>query len=89
MLIITGMLIGSASTINSSTLAFLNPSTGNIIVSSTASITLIAILLTNEKFVKLKFRYTELRAWRNVTTLLYEKSWKQLRVDKKQMKKGF
>ena len=52
--IITETLMGSASTINSSTLAKLNPSVGIIFPSSTALLTGIAILITNEYIRKLK-----------------------------------
>ena len=80
---ITERLIGSASTISSSTLALLNPSAGIIISSSTALLTSIAILITNEYISKLKIRYTKLRAWINVITLLYGKTLKTSMVDKK------
>ena len=36
---------------------------------------------TNEFFSKLKFRYTKLRDWTNVNTLLYEKTLKTSRID--------
>ena len=61
LLIIIEILIGSASTINSSTLAILRPSAGIVISSSTALLTSIAILITNEYISKLKIRYTKLR----------------------------
>ena len=61
LLIITEILIGSASTINSSTLALLNPSAGIVISSSSAPLTSIAILITKEYISKLKIRYTKLR----------------------------
>ena len=73
LLIITEILMGSASTISSSTLAFLNPSAGIFISSSTALLTSFAILITNEYISKLKARYTELRNWIIVISLLYEK----------------
>ena len=46
--IITEILIGSTSTVSSSTLARLNPSAGIVISTSTAFLTSIAILITNE-----------------------------------------
>ena len=82
MFYITERLIGSAATISSSTLALLNPSAG-IISSSTALLTSIAILITNEYISKLKIRYTKLRDWINVITLLYGKTLKTSMVDKK------
>ena len=83
MTIITETLIGSASTINSSTIAILNPSVGIIFSSSTALLTGSAILITNEYFSKLKIRYTKLRDGIIVITLLYEETLKTSMVDKK------
>ena len=51
-IIITEILMGAGSTISSSTLAILNPSAGNILSSSTALLTSIAILITYEYFGK-------------------------------------
>ena len=82
-LYITGILIGSASAVGSSSMALINPGAGIIISSSTAVLTSIAILITNEYISKLKIRYTKLRDWINVITLLYEKTLKQSMVDKK------
>ena len=76
-------MIGSASTISASTLAISNPSAGVFISSSTALLTSVAILITNEYIPKLKIRYTKLRDWINAITLLYEKTLKTSRVDKK------
>ena len=42
-----------------------------------------AILITNEYISKLKIRYTKLRDWINVITLLYEKTLKESMIDKK------
>ena len=53
MLIITELSIGSASTTSSSTMGLINPGAGIIISSSTALITSIAILTTNEYISKL------------------------------------
>ena len=83
MLIITEILVGAGSAVGSSTMGLINPGAGIIISSSTALITSIAILITNEYISKLKIRYTKLRDWINVITLLYEKTLKQSMVDKK------
>ena len=48
LLIITELLIGSASAVGSSTMSLINPGAGNIISSSTALLTSIAILITND-----------------------------------------
>ena len=55
-LIITEILIGSASTISSSTLALLNTSAGNIDSSSRALLTSIVVLIQKEYISKLKIR---------------------------------
>ena len=60
-----------------------NPGAGIIISSSTALLTSIAILITNEYISKLKIRYTKLRDWINVITLFYDKTLKQSMIDKK------
>ena len=83
LLIITEILIGSGSAISSSSLGLFNPGTGIIISSSTALLTSIAISITNEYISKLKIRYTTLRDWIIVFTLLNEKTLKQSMVDKK------
>ena len=83
LLIITEILVGSASAVGSSTMGLINPGAGIIISFSTALLTSIAILITNEYISKLKIRYTKLRDWINVITLLYEKTLKQSMVDKK------
>ena len=83
LLIITEILVGSASAVGSSTMGLINPVAGIIITSSTALVTSIAILITNEYISKLKIRYTKLRDWINVITLLYDKTLKQSMVDKK------
>ena len=46
-------------------------------------LTSIAILITNEYSSKLKIRFTKLRDWVKVNTLLYEKTLKQSMIDKK------
>ena len=83
LLIITEILIGSGSTITSSTFSLINPSIGIPIASGSALLTSIAILITNEYISKLKIRYTKLRDWINVITLLYEKTLKEAMIDKK------
>ena len=83
LLIITEILIGLVSTIGTSTMGLINPGVGIIISSSTALLTSIAILITNEYISKLKIRYTKLRDWINVITLLYEKTLKQFMIDEK------
>ena len=83
LIIITEILIGSGSSITSSTFSIVNPSIGKPIASCSALLTSIAILITNEYISKLKIRYTKLRDWINVITLLYEKTLKQSMIDKK------
>ena len=64
-------------------MGLINPGAGVIISSSTALLSVIAKLITNEYFSKLKIRYTKLRDWINVITLLYEKTLKTSMVEKK------
>ena len=71
LLIITETLVGCASTVGTSTMGLTNPGAGFIISSSTALLTSIAILITNENISKLKILYIKLRDWINVITLLY------------------
>ena len=82
-LVITEILVGSASTISSSTMGLNIPGAGFIISSCTALITCIVIFITNEYISKLKIMYTKLRDWINVITLLYEKTLIQSMIDKK------
>ena len=82
LLIITEILIGGVSAVGSSSMALINPGAGIVISSSTALLTSIAILITNEYISKLKIRYTKLRDWINVITLLYEKTLKESMIDK-------
>ena len=77
------ILIGSGSAIGSYTMSLIKPGVGLIVLSSTALLTSIAILITNECISKLKIRYTKLRDWNNVITWLYEKTLKTSLVDKK------
>ena len=81
LLFIIGILIGSESAIVSSTMGLINPGVGIIISSSTALLTSIAILMTNEYISKSKIRYTKLRDWINVITLLCEKTLNTSMVD--------
>ena len=83
LLIITESLIGSGSAISTSTLGLINPGAGVIISSSTTLLTSIAFLITDEHLSKLKMRFTKLRDWINVITLLYEKTLKESVIDKK------
>ena len=76
-------MVGSESTIGRSAMGPINPGAGIIISSSTALLTSIAIIITNEDTSKLKIRFTILRDWINGITLLYEKTLKQSMVDKK------
>ena len=83
LLIITEILIGAGSAVGSSTMGLINPGAGIIISSSTALLTSIANLITNEYISKIKIRYTKLKDWINVIALLYEKTLKESMVDKK------
>ena len=67
MLFITEFLIGSGSI---KTLSLINPSVGNIITSSTALLTSIALSITKEDISKLKKRYTKPRDWISLFTIL-------------------
>ena len=77
LLIITEKLVGSGSAIGTLTMSLLNPSIGVVLTSSSALLTSLAILITNEDILKLKIRYTKLKDWINVITLLYEKTLKE------------
>ena len=83
LLIITEILIGGGSAIGTSTMSLINPSIEIIASSSTAFLTSLAILITNEYISKLKLRYTKLRDWINFITILYEKTLNQSMIDKK------
>ena len=83
LLIITEILIGSSSAISTSTMSLINPSIGIVLTSSTALLTSLAILITNEYISKLKLRYTKQRDWINFVTILYEKTLNQSMIDKK------
>ena len=64
-------------------MSLINPGASIIVSSSTALLTSIAILITNEYISKLKIRYTKIKDWINVITLLYEKTLKESMIDKK------
>ena len=64
-------------------MCLINQGAGIIISSSTTLLTSIAILITNEYISKLKIRYTKLRDWINVITLVCEKTLKESIIDKK------
>ena len=64
-------------------MSLINPSFAIVLTSSTALLTSIAILKTNEYISKLKIRSTKLRDWINAITLLYEKTLKESMIDKK------
>ena len=83
LLIITQILVGSGSAMSTSTMSLINPSIGIVLTSSTALLTSLAILITNECISKLKLRYTKLRDWINFITILYEKTLDQSMIDKK------
>ena len=83
LLFITEILVGTSSAAGSSTMGLINPIVGILISSSTALLTSIAILITNEYNSKLKIRYTKLRDWINVITLQYEKTLNECMIDKK------
>ena len=87
LLIITEILVGSGSAISTSTMGLINPSIGIVLTSSTALLTSLAILITNEDISKLKLRYTKLRDWIKFITILYEKTLNQSMIDKKIDKK--
>ena len=69
LLIITETFLQTGSAEIISTMSLINPSTGTVITSSAVP-TSIAILISNEYISKSKLRYTKLREWLNVTTLL-------------------
>ena len=83
LLIIAEILVGAGSAVGSPSMTLINPGAGIIISSSTALLIRIAILITNEYISKLKIRYTNLRDWIIVITLLYEKTLKESMIDKK------
>ena len=87
-LIVTEILIGSGSAISTSTMHFFNPAVGIVLTSSTALLTSIAILITDEYFDNFIIRYTKLRGWIHVITLLYEKTLKEPLIDKRRWERS-
>ena len=83
LLIISEILIGSGSAISTSAMSVINPSIGIVLTSSTALLTSLAILITNEYISKLKLRYTKLRDWINFITVLYENTLRESMIEKK------
>ena len=83
MLLITEILLGTGPAVITSTMSLINPSIGIVWTSSTALLTSIAILITNEYFSEVKIRYTKLRHWVNIITLLYERTLKESMTDEK------
>ena len=81
--IITEILIRSGAAISTSTMSLINPRIGIVLTSSSALLTSLAILITNEYLSKLNIRYTKLRDWINFITILYEKTLNQSRVGRK------
>ena len=81
LLIITELLIGSGSAVSMSTMSLINPSIGIMLTSSTALLTSLAILITNEYISKLRLHYTKLRDWINFITILFEKTLNQSMID--------
>ena len=83
-LIITEILIGTGLVVAWSTMAVIILGVGIVISSNTSLLTSIANSFTNEYISKVKkIRYTKLRDWINVVTLLQEKILKESMVDKK------
>ena len=83
LILITDILIGSGSAISTSTMSLINPSIVIVLSSSTALLTSLAVLITNEKISKLKLRFTKVRDWMKFSTILYEKRLYQSMIDKK------
>ena len=76
-------MLESGSPITTSTLSIINSSVGIAISTSTALLTSVATLITNEYIRKLKIRYIKLRYWISFITILYEKTLNQSTADKK------
>ena len=74
--------MGSGSAVTTSVMGLINPSVGIVLTSSTALITSIAILITNEYISKSKIGYIKLRDWINEIQSLYEKTFETSMVDK-------
>ena len=65
---VSGLTVGSGLTMSGIA------AVGMVTAGSTSFLSSISTLTTNESFSKLKLRYTKLRDWINVTTLLFEKN---------------
>ena len=61
----------------------INPSIGMVLTSSSALLTSLAILITNEYVSIVKLRFTEKRCWKIFITILYKKTLNQPMVDQK------
>ena len=83
LLIVTEVLIGSGSATSTWNMLLINPSIGIVLTSSSALLTSLAILITNEYISKLKLRYTKPRDWIIFITILYGKTSNQSMIDKK------
>ena len=83
LLIITEFLVGSKSAKSTLPMGLINPSVGIVLTSSTDLRTSMAILFTSEYISKLEIRYTKLRDWINVISLLHESTLRTWMVDKK------
>ena len=64
-------------------MSIMKPSIGIVLTYSTALLTSLVILITNEHISKLKLRYAKLRDWINFITILYEKTLNQSMIDQK------
>ena len=73
LLINTEDLIGSGSAVSVSTMSLINLSISVVLTSFSKLLTSIVILISKDYVSKLKLRYTNLRDWINVITLLYER----------------
>ena len=83
LLLITEILVGAGSAVGSSSMALINAGAVIVISSSTALLTSIAILITNEYNSKLKISYKILRDWINFITIVYEETLNQSTIDEK------
>ena len=81
--IVSEVLIGSVGLVGSGFTISGLARVGIMWASSISFLSSISTLITNEFFSKLKIRYTKLRDWINVITLLYEKTLKQSIINKK------
>ena len=70
LLIVVEILIDGGSAVGTSTMGLINPSVRKVLTSGTASLSSLAILMTKEYISEWTTRYTKLRDWNNVFTLL-------------------